>query len=346
MNTEERKHKFMEPVPDNLSDYCHKEGLPSYREGQILEWIWKKKVLDPLSMSNLPTSVREDLREKIYLPEIEKMNKSGDKTVKYKVKFWDKNEAETVLIKEGGRTTVCVSTGIGCPYGCLFCATGGMGFVRQLTPYEIAVQVLLAAFAGKADPTNVVLMGMGEPFYDYKGAIAACDMINDKRMLGIGQRKITVSTAGVVPGILFLAKSAKQYKLAVSLNASNDTDRKKIMPVARKWTMSALMDAVKQYTDITNKKVTFEYVLMKGFNDGPSDARKLSELLDGVLCKVNLIPYNRAAKGFERPEPAILLRFQEALKKEGIEVTTRFSKGEEIQAACGQLFTGKQKKMR
>ncbi|MBN1150643.1 23S rRNA (adenine(2503)-C(2))-methyltransferase RlmN [candidate division WOR-3 bacterium] len=336
----------LEPTPESLDKFMHDKNLPSYRTGQILEWFWKKKETNILKMSNLPNELRQELNEKLYIPEIRKSNKSGDKTVLYIMKFKDGLEAETVLIEEKSRKTVCVSTGVGCPYGCLFCATGEMGFFRQLTPYEIAVQVLLVSLQlGDKNPTNIVLMGMGEPFYDYKGAVEACDILNDKKMLGIGQRKITISTAGVVPGILYLAKSAKQYKLAVSLNASDDSMRKRLMPITKKWNLAALIDSVKEYIEITNKKVTFEYVLIKDINDKPKDAKKLSELVNGVMCKINLIPYNQAVERFQRAEETSLLRFREILEKNGVDVTVRYSHGGDIDAACGQLFT-KQKMKR
>ncbi len=336
---------YVEPTPESMTRFMIENNLPSYRTGQVLEWFWKKKETNPLKMSNLPAGLREELGEKIYVPKIKKSNKSSDKTVLFNVRFYDGNEVETVLIRERQRTTVCVSTAVGCPYGCLFCATGKMGFVRQLSPYEIAVQPLLvSSFDVKNTVSNVVLMGMGEPFHDYRGALEACDLLNDKRMMNIGQRKITVSTAGVVPGINFFSNSSKQYKLAISLNSPRDSDRKKIMPIARKWPLASLIEAVKKYTEATNKKVTFEYVLIKGFNDRLSDAQKISELLSGILCKVNLIPYNRAVIGFDTPDPSSVFRFQDALKREGIETTTRLSRGADINAACGQLAVRADKK--
>lgn len=329
---------LVEPTPESISRLITENNLPSYRTGQVLEWFWKKKQKNPLNMSNLPAGLREELSEKLYVPKIKRSNKSSDKTVLFNVRFYDGNEVETVLIRERHRMTVCVSSAVGCPYGCLFCATGKMGFVRQLSPYEIAVQPLLvSSFDVKNTVTNVVLMGMGEPFHDYRGTLEACDMLNDKRMMNIGQRKITVSTAGVVPGINYFSNSSKQYKLAVSLNSPRDSDRKKIMPIARKWPLASLIESVKKYTEATNKKVTFEYVLIKGFNDRLSDAQKTSELLKGILCKVNLIPYNRAVIGFDTPDPSSVLRFQDALKREGVETTTRLSRGADISAACGQL---------
>lgn len=329
--------------PDELIDYIKYQNFQKYRAEQILNWIWEKKVFSPEKMKNIPDKLKQLVNNGLFIPKIKKRNKSSDGTVLLEVTFKDNNSVETVIIKNNKKNTICISTGIGCPIKCKFCATGNMDYKRQLDTYEIYSQVLLASLYLKEDEriNNIVFMGMGEPFIDYKVALKAASILTDKRTLGIGQRRITISTAGIVPGIRYMANIGKQFKLAVSLNASNDKIRKELMPIDKKWSIKSIIEAVKYYIEKTNRAVTFEYVLIKDVNDHHSYADELSKLLKGLICKVNLIPYNKTQPGFYKPEEDKIEKFQKILIRNRIETTIRVSKGQVINAACGQLFVRK-----
>ncbi len=324
---------------NDMKSYLAERGYPSFRAGQVLKWIWEKGVFNPEKMTNLPENFKEFLRENISYPFVKSLNKSADRTVLFLVELEDGLNVETVLIKKGVKNTVCISTGVGCPLKCKFCATGQMTYKRQLKPYEIVWQVALVKkfLKGTGRINNVVFMGMGEPFLDYEGAIEAAVWLTDKNCLGIGQRRITLSTAGVLPGIYHLAKSGKQFRLAISLNASNDKMRKHLMPVTKKWNLKKIISAVQLYNDLTSRAVTFEYVLIKAVNDLPEHARELAELIRDTMSKVNLIPYNEAVKEYHKPEGKRVEKFKRTLQTRNIEVSVRYSTGGDINAACGQL---------
>jgi len=343
---EERYKNILSLSPDELVDYIKYQKFPAYRAEQILGWIWKKKVFSIDKMNNIPMSLKKLINNEFYIPKIKKRNKCSDGTVLLETTLEDKNSIETVIIKKDKKNTVCISTGIGCPIKCRFCATGNMDYKRQLETYEIYLQPLLASLYLKENEriNNIVFMGMGEPFIDYKSALKAASILTDKRTLGIGQRRITISTAGIVPGIRYMADYGKQFKLAVSLNASNDKIRKELMPIDKKWSINNIIEAVKYYIEKTKRAVTFEYVLLRDVNDHHNFADELSKLLKGLICKVNLIPYNKAQVGFFKPSEDKISKFQKILLKNNIETTVRISKGQVISAACGQLFIRKGEK--
>jgi 23S rRNA (adenine2503-C2)-methyltransferase len=244
---------------------------------------------------------------------------------------------ESVYIPEADRKTVCISSQVGCALGCTFCATGRMGFKRNLSPHEIVDQVLSVRRETLVQPTNVVVMGMGEPLLNYDHVMRALGVLNDPEGLAIAHRRITVSTAGIVPRIRQMAEEGRPYKLAVSLNAARDDLRGVLMPVNKKYPMDEVIKVVKYYTAKTKKRVTFEYVLLKGVNDSIAEADRLLRLLKGLPCKVNLIAFNETGGTFERPDTGSIHAFAERIKPLRAPVILRLSRGDDIAAACGQL---------
>ncbi len=239
-----------------------------------------------------------------------------------------------------GRNSLCISCQAGCQMGCKFCATGKLGLLKHLTYEEIFDQVLYFAqllHQENAEISNIVFMGMGEPFMNYQNTLAAANLLSDPKYLGIGARKITISTSGVVPGILQLADEPKQYNLAISLHAPNQADREKIMPIAKRWPLPELMSAVQTYLQKTNRRVSYEYVMLQGVNDSRIQAQQLAELIQGQLCHVNLIPYNPTDSVFTVSQQNNIEEFKNILQKNGINATIRVTMGQDIDAACGQL---------
>lgn len=328
---------------------------PAYRAAQIERWIYHKLASDFEAMTNLPHDLRARLASetKIGVPRAIAQHHSADgSTRKVLLQLDDGQTIETVLmfyadapgspeLQEPAvkRRTVCLSTQVGCPIGCPFCATGQAGFVRNLTAGEIVAQVL--HFAREVKPaalTNIVIMGMGEPFMKFDVTWQAIESLTDPDRFGMGARRITVSTAGEILGIERMAKEKLQINLAVSLHAPNDELRNTLVPLNRKYPLRELMRAVHGYVEQTRRRVTFEYALMDTVNDQPAHARALTQLLRGLLCHVNLIPLNpTAASPYGRTPYARVKRFQEILTDAGIPTTLRVEKGIEIAAGCGQL---------
>jgi len=359
--------KLLELTPEQLKTRFKELGLEPYRADQVLNWIYQKGVYDLEKMTNLSAALRAQLKESfaIGLPEIaERQLSDDDKSVKLLLKLSDKELVETVCIPttktsvglrsaikasadlrpttEGlsrSRTTVCVSTQVGCKFHCAFCASGQKGFFRNLTAAEMLSQVLLARDAAPDKKiTHIVFMGIGEPFDNYSELLKTIRMLNSRQGLHIGARKITVSTCGLVPKIEAFGEEGLQVELSVSLHGSNDAVRGLIMPVNKPYPVATLIEACKRYAKKTKRAITFEYILIQGVNASEAQARDLAKLLKGMLCKVNLIPYN-SIEEFPHAQPSYpeILRFQEILQKAGVKTTVRFSKGRDIQAACGQL---------
>jgi 23S rRNA (adenine2503-C2)-methyltransferase len=328
---------------EELSEELKKLGQPAYRANQVWEWVWRKSCFDFLAMTNLPLPLRNELSQRFFLDPFTVLAKECDDegTEKVLLGLPDGASVEAVLIREGDRRTVCISTQVGCPVGCAFCATGQMGFVRNLSAGEIAGQVLHFARTLETQGerlTHLVVMGMGEPFLNYEATIKALNNLNDPRGFNFGARRITVSTIGVVPGILRFAQEGRQYNLAVSLHAPDEELREKLVPLAVKWPISQVLNAVEAYITATGRRVTFEYVLLRGVNDRLKHAKALASLLRGKLVHVNLIPFNPApGLPFDPPEEGQIELFRRELLAHGIDVTVRRSKGIKIQAGCGQL---------
>lgn len=319
--------------------------IPVYRAKQVLHAIYKEGIDDYCKISTIPRSVIKVLQANapIYSLVFSKNAKSRDnKTEKVLFKTKDNCNIEAVLMRfKDGRNTVCVSCQIGCQLGCKFCATGKMGFTRNLDYEEIADQVLYFAQKLKKEHrhiSNVVYMGMGEPFMNYENVIMSARLINSESALNIGARNLTISTSGICEGIDKLAKEKLQINLAVSLHAPSQTLRERIMPIAKKYDLDQLMDSIDNYIEKTKRRVTYEYIMLKGINDSSDHARLLSHLLKHQLCHVNLIPYNATdIENMHGSDRETIDTFKNILTRVGIPVTVRVSLGQDIAAACGQL---------
>ncbi len=316
-------------------------GEKPYRATQIFNWIWRKGETDIMKFSDIKKSFRERLAEEFFVPSIVEKQRveSEDGSVKFIFELPDGHEIESVFIPDRGRKTVCVSTQVGCPIGCKFCATGLLlGYKRNLEAWEIAEQVLRISLALGIRITNVVYMGMGEPFLNYEATIRSAELLNDDRALNIGARKITISTVGIVPGIYKLAAHPRQFKLAISLHSAIQSKREKIIPVARRFPLKELRKAIFSYYHAKKRFVTFEYVLLPGFNDSDEDIEAIDSFLKGLPSKINIIPFNPfPGSDFRAPTDDEIYRFYTKLMKLPYTVTLRKSKGQDVKAACGQL---------
>lgn len=327
---------------------------PAYRGQQLYHALYVERQFDFPAMTNLPARLRDRLsREaRITLPEVEKRFVSSDGCVRYLFRLPGGTEdiqnkqperpvsIEAVFMPEESRQTICISTQAGCAVNCQFCLTATLGLLRNLTAGEILGQVLRVLELHKAElrpQTNVVLMGQGEPLLNYDAVMAALRILLDPAGIGLSPKHVTLSTSGIVPGIERLAQEPVRPKLAVSLNASNDEQRNRIMPINRKYPLHVLLDACRRYPLRPWERITFEYVLLGGFNDSAADARRLVKLVGNLKCKVNLIPWNPGALPFERPVPERVETFRRVLTEKGVLATVRLSRGQDIMAACGQL---------
>ena len=333
--------KFLKDLRDELK----LSGIPSYRANQVFKDIFKNGANEYDKMSTLPKNVKEFLRDNVPIYSITPVNEARSKneeTIKVLFKLKDGSLIESVLMRfADGRNTVCVSSQVGCAMNCKFCATGTLSFKRNLTYEEIADQVLyfsnMLHKQGKK-VTHVVYMGMGEPFANYDEVVKSIDMLRDPVALNIGSRNITVSTCGIVPKINKFADDFKQVNLAISLHAPSDKIRNKIMPVSKRYPLWELILACKQYIEKTHRRITFEYVMLHGINDSEKDAYDLANLLRGMLCLVNIIPYNETSiKGIKGSTKNKIVKFKKVLELNNIKATIRVSLGQDIDAACGQL---------
>jgi 23S rRNA (adenine2503-C2)-methyltransferase len=318
---------------------------PGYRARQVWEWLYQHKVSDFAAMSTLPKPLRERLAGTFRIGSLEpvtELHSSDGQTLKRLLRLPDGQLIESVLMEyDGHRRTACISTQAGCAMGCVFCATGQMGFARHLTVGEIVEQALLFArqLESKSERlSNVVLMGMGEPLHNYDATLQAIARLNDKNGLNIGQRHITLSTVGLPLAIRRFADEGLQVTLAISLHAATDAERNRLLPINKRWPLADLMDAIRHYIQRTGRRVSFEWALIAGENDTVQQATALGELLHGLKCHVNLIPLNPTpGYGGRPPDPARVDMFQAALRAYGIENTVRVRRGIDIQAGCGQL---------
>jgi 23S rRNA (adenine2503-C2)-methyltransferase len=341
----ENDRALQTPVLVNLLD-CDRQELEQlfpetpYRGGQIFSWLFDKGVRDISSMTNLPKEYRQKMSEsaEIAYPKVVGKQVSEDGTEKLAYELHDGCIIESVLIPEKDHWSVCVSSQVGCAMGCRFCFTATMGFTRHLTTGEIVSQLLYPIHAYPERPIrNVVFMGMGEPMLNYDTVIKAVRIITDPDGPGISKRRLTISTCGIVPALKDLARDTVT-NLAVSLNAPDDKTRSFIMPVNKKYPLAALIQALKDYELPNRRRITVEYVLIKGINDHVEHARSLIKLLHGLKAKINLIPFNPwPGCGLEAPETKDVLAFEERLKDSPYVVMLRKEKGKDILAACGQL---------
>ncbi len=323
-----------------LAQLVAEAGEPAYRAVQIADWVYRRGALSWEDMTDLPGRLRQRLAAvyAISLPQPVQEHTARDGTRKYLLRLADGETVEAVAIAEGGRLTACISSQVGCAVGCPFCATGQAGFRRQLVSGEIVGQVMVLQKRLDRKFSNIVFMGMGEPLLNYENVLAAVGVINHQRGLGVGARRITLSTAGVVPGIRRLAQEPVQINLAVSLHASRDDLRDRLVPLNKKYPLADLMAACRNYIETTNRRITFEYVLIRGCNDSPAAAHALGRLLAGLLCHVNLIPVNPVGDEAKiRPAEEDTSAFARIVQRYGVETTARKEKGTDIAAACGQL---------
>jgi 23S rRNA (adenine2503-C2)-methyltransferase len=324
-----------------IQDYFVSLDLPKYRAEQVYSWMYQKQAWDWEEMTDLPKKLRSLFRDRGILVRSLKSKdqiEDQDGTIKYLFELEDGNSIESVFIPESERNTVCISTQVGCGMNCSFCATGRNGLVRNLTPGEILDQPLFMMRLTGKKINNIVVMGQGEPLINYDATLKAIKILNDPKGMGIGARHITISTCGIIPGILKLGKEPLQVNLAISLHAPSDELREQLMPIAKQYPLDQLMTAIRQYIDFTGRRVTFEYTMIDGVNDRPQDVQKLIQLLSGMLCHVNLIPLNPIPKSnLQRSKQAQVRYFVTELNKANIEATIRKERGTNLAAACGQL---------
>jgi 23S rRNA (adenine2503-C2)-methyltransferase len=329
---------------DDLTGLLSDLGEPTFRARQVWNWLYRHLAGSVDEMSNLPLSLREKLAAQTTLGTAEiagEQHSSDDQTQKLLFRLPDGQYIETVLMRYEKRRTLCISTQAGCAMGCVFCATGQMGFFRNLSVGEIVTQVIhFARELAQTDEhvTNVVMMGMGEPLHNYEATLTAVDRLTDNEGFNLGARKITISTVGLVPAMRRYADEQRQTPLAVSLHAATDEERDKLIPVNRKWPVAELIAACHYYIEKTGRRLTFEWALINGENDTIEQAQKLGQLVQGMLCHVNLIPlnptqgYGGAPSSRERVEA-----FRAELARYGVSSTVRVRRGIDIQAGCGQL---------
>ena len=313
---------------------------PAYRSDQILSWLYVKGVKNFAQMSNLTPELQKKLAASFYIGELELAERliSDDGTQKFLFKLEDDNFVETVLIKATGRETVCVSTQVGCKFACKFCASGKKGFIRNLKPSEITGQIIYLKHKLKFHVTNIVFMGMGEPLDNYFNTLEAVKIINDEKCLNIAARRITISTCGITPAIKKLKNLNLQINLSISLHAADDKLRSSLMPVNKKYPLKKLISEVQSYFEVTNRKITLEYILIKSINDSKKDAEGLARIAHQLKATINLIPcHDVAGKNLIAPNKDIIDRFVKYLRYLKANVTLRASKGTDISGACGQL---------
>jgi 23S rRNA (adenine2503-C2)-methyltransferase len=312
-------------------------GQPAYRVGQVLRRLWTTPAASFDAMTELSLSLRVALAERFDIPRLALMTEqlSTDGTRKFLFRLADGEAIEAVAIPEGNRVTLCISSQAGCALRCAFCATGAMGFSRNLEAYEIAGQAReMRLLEQPVDVTNIVFMGMGEPLMNWKAVSPTLTILNDPRGLGIGARHITVSTVGVLPGIVALGERPEQFRLAISIHAPSDELRQELMPINTKYPLRDVIEAAKVF----DRRVTFEYVMLGGVNDQPEHARQLAVLARECRAFVNLIPLHPGGSQGFSPTPANeIARFARLVRDRGVEVAIRKSRGMDIAAACGQL---------
>lgn len=320
-------------------------GEPSYRADQLWHWLYVELVTDPSAVTTLPQGLRRQLEDSFRfhsLEEVRSLHSTDGQTEKLLFSLPREDRyIEAVLMRYHDRRTACISTQAGCAMGCVFCATGQMGFQRHLSAGEIVEQVLTIERQLRSDGdhlTNIVVMGMGEPFHNYDATMEALDRLNDSDGFNFGARRITLSTVGLVPAIRRYTQEARRYNLAISLHATTDQARSAMIPINNRYPLDELFEACKAYVERSGRRLTFEWALVRDQNDGMDEAHRLADRLEGMLCHVNLIPLNPTAGYGGEPTPADRAEaFRQVLTDRGIPCTIRVRRGIDIQAGCGQL---------
>ena len=325
-------HKYLE-------DYFININGKKFASTQIFEWLYQKKVNSFQDMSNVSKKVIDKLKLDFSIKKLEILNKQvGKDVVKYLFKLEDNNKIEAVLMKHDYGNSLCISTQVGCNMGCHFCESGRLKKVRNLKTHEMVLQILMVEADLNIRISHLVLMGIGEPFDNYDNVINLIEIINHPKGLALGSRHITISTCGIVPKIKEFMKYDKQVNLAISLHAPNNEIRNKIMNINKVYPIEEVINVVKEYIKITNRRVTLEYIMLKGINDSVDNALELSKLISGINCYVNLIPYNETSHiEFKKSSKDDIMKFYDTLKKNNINVTVRREFGSTVSAACGQL---------
>lgn len=324
-----------------LQELLKPYNQPSYRAAQVYKWIHHYRVQSFEQMTNIPRPFRNvlDKRFELHTFRLASRQASSDGTIKYLWQLHDGKHIESVYIPEESRNTICISSQVGCALGCDFCATARMGFLRNLTPGEIVEQVIRVQLDTGQKITNVVFMGMGEPFLNYPKVIQASKILHDPEGLAIAAKKITISSVGIIPRIYQFTVEQHPFSLAISLHAPTQELRRQIMPLAGSFPLDELMESARHYTrQQRQRRITFEYVLLKDVNDNPAVAKNLLKLLAPLRCKLNLIPYNNTGLGFRTPSEERILQFVRVLESAPFAIMLRKNRGEDISAACGQLF--------
>ena len=323
----------------DLEDFFVNNGYKKFKAKQVYDWLYKKRVKRFNEMYNVSNNVIKLLEESFSFNDIEIISKLEDKDVKkYLFKLSDNQKIEAVLMFHDYGNSLCISTQVGCNMGCHFCESGRLKKVRNLESYEMVLQILKIEDDIRDRISHVVLMGIGEPFDNYDNVINFIDIINDNNGIALGSRHITVSTSGIIPKIKEFTYYDKQVNLAISLHAPNNKIRNRIMNINKVYKIEDLIDSIKEYINVTNRRVTFEYIMLKGVNDTKECALELSSLLNGINCYVNLIPYNETSHmEFKKSDKKSILEFYDILKKNNINVTIRKEFGSRVSAACGQL---------
>jgi 23S rRNA (adenine2503-C2)-methyltransferase len=328
----------------DLQQYCVDLNQPKFHGSQLYRWMYKNNCADIDSMNNIPKILKKEIKENavLNLLSIKTQSKSEiDNTTKFLLETHDLKYIETVSMIDNDRHTICLSSQIGCSVDCDFCATGKMGITRNLSTGEIIDQLIIIKEKINKPITNIVFMGMGEPFLNYNNLIRSCEILTNHNAFNLSSKRITISTSGILPKIDLYIKENHKYKLAISLNASNNDFRDKIMPINKKWNIEKIITSVKKYKFFDSRPIMFEYVLLKGLNDSKEDAIRLANILKGIKCKVNLIPFNEIKGYYKRPNKDQINYFSQTLNDSNphLRVLIRWSKGEDINAACGQLAT-------
>jgi len=327
---------------NKLQDFVINHGYPKYRAQQIYKWMYQKSTIHASKMHNLPVELQSFLENNCILNTLElyKQNKTNE-TIKFLFKTHSNDYIESVSMIDGDRHTICISSQVGCAVDCDFCATGKMGFKKNLNAGEIIDQLLIIQNHVKKPITNIVFMGMGEPFLNYNHVITAADLMNDSNGLNFSYHRITISTAGIANKINQFINDKIKYNLAISLNATDDETRNQLMPINKKWPINKLISFASKYNALHKTGLTFEYVLIDSINDSDDDAIRLTELLKNTHCKLNIIPFNEIGNVYKRPDSNKIEKFLNILyqNQKGFTVLVRWSKGTDINAGCGQLAT-------
>lgn len=329
---------------DEIEDYFIKMGSKKFHALQLFSWLYEKRIESFTDITNIKKELIDSIKNDFSINRLKIVDVQEDVDVcKYLFELYDNEHIEAVLMKHDYGNSICVSSQVGCNMGCKFCESGRRRKIRNLETYEMVLQILMIEKLFGKRISHVVVMGIGEPFDNYDNLIKFFKIINHPKGLAIGARHITVSTCGLVPKILEFSEFPLQINLAISLHAPNDKIRNKIMPISKAYPMKELINSLKKYLEKTNRRITFEYILLKDVNDSLECAEELAKLVKGINCYINLIPYNETNNlDFKRTNTVQIMRFYDILKKNSVNVTIRREFGSKISAACGQLRSKKE----